>query len=89
MARPRSEEKRKALLKAATEIFSIRGLSAPTASITELAGLAEGTLFVYFKDKDDLINCLYEELKKELAQAMLANYPNKASIQNRAKTYLE
>ena len=85
MARPRSVEKRKALLEAATEIFSKRGLSAPTASVTETAGLAEGTLFVYFKDKDDLINCLYQELKKDLAQAILSNYPNKASIQNRTK----
>jgi len=58
MARPKSEEKRSKLLSVATEVFARNGLSASTASITNAAGMAEGTLFVYFKGKDDLINAL-------------------------------
>jgi len=83
MARPRSEDKRNALLAAATQVFANKGLSAPTSAITCAAGLAEGTLFVYFKGKDELINTLYEDIKQELAGAMLAGYSKDAPIKAR------
>jgi AcrR family transcriptional regulator len=85
MARPKSEEKRSKLLSVATEVFAKNGLSASTASITTAAGMAEGTLFIYFKGKDDLINALYEELKQDLGDAMLSEFPHKASIRARLK----
>ena len=79
MARPKSEDKRNRLLSVATEIFAKNGLSASTVSITNAAGMGEGTLFIYFKGKDDLINALYEELKQELGEAILCEYPHKGS----------
>ncbi len=67
MARPKSEDKRNAILDAATRLFAERGLAAaPTSEISKRAGVAEGTLFTYFKTKDDLINALYREIKLEL-----------------------
>jgi AcrR family transcriptional regulator len=63
MARPKSEDKRNAILSAATEVFAERGLSAATSAISSAAGVAEGTLFTYFKTKDELINALYRETK--------------------------
>jgi AcrR family transcriptional regulator len=83
MARPRSEDKRNALLAAATQVFANKGLTAPTSAITSAAGLAEGTLFVYFKGKDELINTLYEDIKVELSGAMLAGYKKDAPIRSR------
>lgn len=83
MARPKSEDKRKAILSAAAEVFAERGLSAPTSAISTQAGIAEGTLFTYFPTKDDLINALYRELKVELAEAMLSGFPRKKSIRHR------
>lgn len=74
MARPKSEEKRTQLLSAATQVFAKNGLSASTASITSAAGVAEGTLFNYFKGKDDLMNTLYIEIKSDLAECMLRDY---------------
>ena len=75
MARPKSEDKRNAILSAATEVFAERGLSAATSAISSAAGVAEGTLFTYFKTKDDLINALYREIKLELADAMMSDFP--------------
>lgn len=49
MSRPRSDEKRKALLEAATRIIVTQGLSAPTADIVKEAGVANGSLFTYFE----------------------------------------
>jgi AcrR family transcriptional regulator len=80
MARPRSDDKRSAILLAATRIFAERGLGAPTAAISGCAGVAEGTLFVYFKTKDDLLNQLYREIKLELADAMMSGFPRKKSV---------
>jgi AcrR family transcriptional regulator len=86
MARPRSEGKRNAILDAATRLFAERGLTAaPTSKISKLAGVAEGTLFTYFKTKDDLINALYREIKLELADAMMSDFPRKKNIRTKLR----
>ena len=84
MARPKSEDKRNAILDAATRLFAERGLTAaPTSEISKQAGVAEGTLFTYFKTKDDLINALYREIKLELADAMMSDFPRKKNVGTR------
>ena len=83
MAKPKSEDKRNSILSAAIQVFAERGLSAPTAAITSVAGIAEGSLFTYFKTKDELINALYRELKLELADAMMSGFPRKQSMRHR------
>jgi AcrR family transcriptional regulator len=84
VARPKSEDKRNAILDSATHVFAERGLAAaPTSEISKQAGVAEGTLFTYFETKDDLINALYREIKLELADAMMSGFPRKKSVRTR------
>jgi AcrR family transcriptional regulator len=83
MAKPKSEDKRNAILSAAAQVFAERGLAAPTAAITSAAGIAEGSLFTYFKTKDELINALYRELKLELADSMMSGFPRNQSVRHR------
>jgi len=84
VARPKSEDKRNAILDAATRVFAECGLTAaPTSEISKEAGVAEGTLFTYFKTKDDLMNALYREIKLELADAMMSGFPRKKSVRTR------
>src|ERR1700680_3422074 len=86
MARPKSENKRNAILDAATRLFAERGLTAaPTSEISKQAGVAEGTLFTYFKTKDALINALYSEIKLELADAMMSGFPRKKSVRTKLR----
>src|SRR6195256_5270280 len=86
MARPKSEDKRNAILDAATHLFAERGLTAaPTSEISKQASVAEGTLFTYFKTKDDLINALYREIKLELADAMMSGFPRKKIVRTRLR----
>src|ERR1700732_3611180 len=86
MARPKSEDKRNAILEAATRLFAERGLAAaPTSEISNWAGVAEGTLFTYFRTKDDLINSLYREIKLELADAMMSDFPRKKNVRTRLR----
>lgn len=76
MARLKSGDKRSALLEAAIAEFAARGVwSTPMSAVSKAAGVAEGTLFTYFASKDVLINELYREIKRELAEVMLAAYP--------------
>jgi AcrR family transcriptional regulator len=83
VARPLSEDKRTAILEAATEVVAMLGLSAPTAKIANGAGVAEGTLFTYFVNKDELLNRLYLELKMDLRDAMMTGYPAGKSLIDR------
>jgi AcrR family transcriptional regulator len=86
VARPKSEDKRNAILDAATRLFAERGLTAaPTSEISKQAGVAEGTLFTYFRTKDDLINALYRGIKLELADAMMSDLPRKKKVDTRMR----
>jgi AcrR family transcriptional regulator len=78
VACPKSEDKRNAILDAATRLFAERGLTAaPTSEISKQAGVAEGTLLTYFKTKDDLVNALYRKVKLELADAIMWDSPGR------------
>jgi len=86
VARPKSEDKRSAILDAATRLFAECGLAAAsTSEISKRAGVAEGTLFTYFRTKDDLINSLYREIKLELADAMMSDFPRKKNVRTRLR----
>lgn len=80
MARPKSEDKRDALMAAATRVIAAQGLSAPTAVIAREAGVSNGSLFTYFETKADLFNQLYLELKAGMAAASLAGLPVEAPL---------
>lgn len=83
MARPLSEEKRDALLEAASQLIAQLGTGAATAKIAKAAGVSEGTLFTYFPSKDDLLNDLFVEIEGQLARTMMAPYPEHASARDR------
>jgi AcrR family transcriptional regulator len=82
MARPKSEDKRIALLEAAVRVFVAHGLSAPTALIAKEASVANGTLFTYFDTKAELIQQLYLELKAEMASASLLGLPEEEKFRD-------
>jgi len=85
LARPKSDSKRKAILEASMDLFAERGIGhAPTSAISAAAGVAEGTLFTYFKTKDELLNELYRELRKELDRE-LVDYPFSADAYTRMR----
>ena len=81
MPRPKSDEKRSAILEAATRIIVTQGLSAPTMGIAKEAGVANGSLFTYFATKADLFNQLYLELKAEMASAVMKDLRPGAELQ--------
>jgi AcrR family transcriptional regulator len=85
MARIKSPQKRAAIFRAAVREIAKSGLGAPTAKIAARAGVAAGTLFTYFPNKQALLNELYLELKGEVYARLNANFPQKGSLQRRAR----
>ncbi|BEO56109.1 TPA: TetR/AcrR family transcriptional regulator [Serratia marcescens] len=93
MARPRSEEKQQALLRAATDIFAEQGLAAPTSAIARKAGVSEGTLFRYFENKDVLLSAvcdyLLDEMECLLTQSLQGVLPGKDHMQAAWDAYID
>ena len=59
-------DKRDALLRAAIETFAARGFfNAQVADVAKTAGVAAGTVYLYFRGKDDLLISIFEKTMKE------------------------
>jgi TetR/AcrR family fatty acid metabolism transcriptional regulator len=60
-ADPARAEKRDAILRAAIETFAARGFfHAQVADVARAAGVAAGTVYLYFRGKDDLLISIFE-----------------------------
>ena len=59
-------DKRDAILRAAIDTFAARGFfTAQVADVARAAGVAAGTVYLYFKGKDDLLISIFERTMKE------------------------
>jgi len=60
--RKNNDDKRERILKAATQVFAQHGFfNSKISEIAKAANVADGTIYLYFKNKDDLLICLFEE----------------------------
>ena len=73
-ARPIVADKRDAILRAATQVFAQRGFfNAQVADVARAAGVAAGTVYLYFRGKDDLLVSLFERtMKAAIAEGRVA-----------------
>jgi TetR/AcrR family fatty acid metabolism transcriptional regulator len=66
---PRSvpaSDKREAILKAATQVFARNGFfQSQVADVAREAGVAAGTVYLYFRSKDDLLVSLFERTMRD------------------------
>jgi TetR/AcrR family transcriptional regulator, fatty acid metabolism regulator protein len=59
---PPAEGKRERILEAAIKVFAAEGFyNAKVSQIAHEAGVADGTIYLYFKSKDDLLINLFED----------------------------
>lgn len=69
-------DKRTAILDAALDLFVERGYHGTAVpAVAERAGVGAGTIYRYFKNKEDLVNTLYRQSKQELATHVLVGIP--------------
>ncbi len=58
----RDESKHQKILSAAVEVFSEKGFyNSRVSEIAQRANVADGTIYLYFKNKDDILITLFEE----------------------------
>lgn len=77
-------DKRAALLEAALELFAENGFhGAPTSLIAERAGVGVGTIYRYFKDKDELIGELHKQLHAKAVAWVCEGYREDQPVRER------
>ncbi len=71
MARKPEGDKRRQILDAAVTVFARKGyFTARVSDVASAASVADGTIYLYFKNKDDIIVSLFSDfLEKHLARA--------------------
>ena len=63
-------DKRDAILRAAIDTFAARGFfNAQVADVARAAGVAAGTVYLYFRGKDDLLISIFDRTMKEAIAA--------------------
>src|SRR5512134_1935989 len=66
MARRRSDDKRQRILQAAVKVFARKGYhGAKVAEIARRANVADGTIYLYFRNKEDILVSLFDEVMLE------------------------
>jgi TetR/AcrR family transcriptional regulator, fatty acid metabolism regulator protein len=71
MARPRTDDKRKRILQAAVKVFARKGyFAARVSDVAKRAGVADGTIYLYFASKEDILVRLFDEVMAEQAEEM-------------------
>src|SRR4051794_23398113 len=67
----RSGDKRERILLAAERIFARHGFfAAKVSDVAKEAGVADGTIYLYFKNKDDLLISLFETRMQQVNDAL-------------------
>lgn len=83
MSRNHDPEKRALLLRTAVQVFGAKGYSATTIKdIAGSAGLAAGTVYNYFQDKDDLFQSCFQESWTEFHNGMEEILSRRQSVQS-------
>ncbi|OPY13591.1 MAG: HTH-type transcriptional repressor Bm3R1 [Syntrophus sp. PtaB.Bin001] len=68
-------DKRDEVIQAALELIAEKGFhGAPMSMIAEKSGVAVGTIYRYFENKDVLINALYHELEEKILVSLRDGY---------------
>jgi TetR/AcrR family fatty acid metabolism transcriptional regulator len=70
-ARTQVADKREAILRAATKVFARSGyFNAKVADVARVAGVADGTVYLYFKSKEEILRSIFDRgVSKVLAEA--------------------
>jgi TetR/AcrR family transcriptional regulator, repressor of fatR-cypB operon len=81
-------DKRTLLLDAALGLFETRGFDGVAVpEIAKAAGVATGTVYVYFHDKEALVNALYHHWKTIYNDMVLAPLPDGLLVRDKFTTY--
>ncbi|MEP2023845.1 MAG: TetR/AcrR family transcriptional regulator [Reichenbachiella sp.] len=80
--------KKEKIIRSAIHLFCSLGFqNTSTTKITKEAGVGTGTLFLYFKSKDELVNSIYKEIKREMMVFHQVFADNSLSFQDQLNAF--
>ena len=78
----KSIDKRNALIKATIELVNNSGFHAtPMSKIAKMANVSPATIYLYFENKQDLVNKTYVEVKAKYTAYAFENYDANMSVE--------
>src|SRR6266849_3083562 len=73
----RPQSKRERILRAATDVFAQSGyFNAKVSEIAKAAGVADGTIYLYFDGKEDLLTSIFREHTRNYLQSLERDVAN-------------
>ncbi len=83
-------EKRDRILKAATQVFAQNGFyNSKISQIAKLANVADGTIYLYFKNKDDILITLFEEEMVKIIKNVRDEIAKEMTFENKVRKFIE
>lgn len=83
-------DKRERILKAAIEVFAAKGFYATRVSeIAKAAGVADGTIYLYFKNKDDVLVSIFEDRIGRLLEVLRQEAAKADTVEERIRRIVE
>jgi len=71
----KSKDKKAALLQASLTLINEGGIQgASMAKVAKMANVSPGTIYIYFKNKQDLVNQLYLQIKQTFSEKAFEGY---------------
>ncbi|WP_299779655.1 TetR/AcrR family transcriptional regulator [uncultured Formosa sp.] len=79
----KSEVKRAALVKATINLVNNQGFhAAPMSKIAKMANVSPATIYLYFENKQDMINQVYKEVKAEYVAFAFETFKDDLSVED-------
>ncbi|RKS42812.1 TetR family transcriptional regulator [Gillisia mitskevichiae] len=78
----KSQKKREALVRATIKLVNNNGFhAAPMSRIAKMAEVSPGTIYLYFENKQDLVNQVYIEVKASFTNFAFKDYEEHLSVE--------
>ena len=81
--------KKELIINAAIKVFADKGFyTANVADVAKEAGVADGTIYLYFKNKDDLLISLFETKMEEILKRFSSLISSKGNAEEKLRNFI-
>ncbi len=86
----RNSNRREQIIDAAIKVFADKGFyNAKVSDVAHTAGVADGTIYLYFKNKDDLLISLFESKMEKILDRFTATLQTASSAKEKLKRFIQ
>ena len=85
----RSSERKDQIINAAIKVFADKGFyNSKVADVARVAGVADGTIYLYFKGKDDLLISLFESKMEQILDRFTSTLQASSSATEKLRHFI-